>query len=216
MNFRYAAMAALAFAAAGTMSAITAGPQNYTYDLTLPTIANGVEVDSTTFDFQFSWGPGPLKFDAADNTSCPLGCPVNGTTPGTPAPDYSYSGMFFTASTAEGCATAAPADGCAEVVIPFTDSLGDTITFTLIEPDSFWAAGGAATFGQGDGSGIGASWVQSLAGADADDPPCTSCSVFTTLSAANVATPEPASWLLLAGSLAFFGVALGLRKLRKA
>ena len=43
MNFRYAAVAALTLAAAGTMSALTAGPQNYTYDLTLPTIADGVE-----------------------------------------------------------------------------------------------------------------------------------------------------------------------------
>lgn len=139
-------------------------------------------------------------FKAADNTSCPIGCPVDGRTPGSPAAGFTLDTFLFTASTGEDCATT-PAGGCGEAIVISENKAGSTITYDLIEPDIFWSATGTDTFAAGDGVGVGASWTFVGGGTSelpGGDPPCTSCSVTTsTVSTA----PEPGSWLLLAGGL---------------
>lgn len=208
MKSHFAALVMIALGAASNMVAgsvipVPTGPQDFTYDLSLPSITLGTTVaenDSVHFDVDFSW-LGPEMFNAADNTECPLGCPVTGTTPGSPSAGFSFSGIAFTASTAEDCATAPPADGCGEVIVRFANTFGASITYTLIEPDSFWATGGGDTFAAGDGVGSGASWIFQTPALElpGGDPPCTSCSVTTTITSA---APEPGTWLLLAGGMA--------------
>jgi hypothetical protein len=207
MKIQFAVLAVVALGAASNMMAssiVALGPQDYIYDLSLPSIAFGdggaTENDSTHFDVEFSW-LGPEMYNAADNTSCPMGCPVDGTTPGSPAAGFSLSSFLFTASQGGDCAIAPPADGCGEVLVSFENTVGASITYTLIEPDSFWKTSGTDTFAAGDGVGSGASWLFVGGGSSelpAGDPPCTSCSVTTTTVSA---APEPGSWLLLAGGL---------------
>jgi hypothetical protein len=211
VKIHFAALVMVALGAASNMMAdgiiaAPSGTQDYTYDLSLPSITIGdvaTENDSALFDVEFSW-LGPEMYNAGPNTSCPLGCPVDGTTPGSPAAGFSLAGFTFTASTGEDCATAEPADGCGEVIVNFQDAASDQITYTLIEPDVFWSTSGADTFASGDGIGTGASWVYVPSGtSELPDPGCTLCSVTTT---ATAAAPEPGTWLLLAGGLgaAFF------------
>jgi hypothetical protein len=177
----------------------------YTYILQLPTInSSGQEVDSGFTDYAFSW-EGPLVYDAAPNTDCPTVCgPV---TPGSTVENgYIFDGFTFTADGAD-----------AEVQVKFIESdidsekesggRGDvevcadctkTITFTFIEPDSFWATQGSdISFPSLDGAG--ASFIVT----GDTDPTCSMCAV--NISAAT-ATPEPRSAILLVAFLAAFGL----------
>ena len=154
--------------------------QIYTYTLTLPSISGGAEVDSNFTQYAFSW-IGPLKFNSADNTSCPTVCgPVSG---GSVKNGYSFAGFDFTASGLD-----------PEAQVNFSDFSGpnfassNTITFSFIEPDSFWAAQGSnISFTSGTGANF------SIGGTD---PQCTACTVSIT---ATAATPEPRSAILLVG-----------------
>jgi hypothetical protein len=224
-KFYLLAPIALALAAAGTMSA----QATYTYTLNLPDISGTSENDASFFQYEFSW-LGPLEYNAPAGSSCPTGCPVSGTTPGVPAPGFSYNEVSFTSSTGAAACSGSSSGGCSEVDL-FYDSepLGSTATgvtsiiavgtieFRLIEPDSFWLTPGSSTFaGNSLGeNGVGASFL--VTGIPTErtlestpESACGQCSV----SIASTATPEPGTWLLLAGGLAVLGVVLGRRTLR--
>jgi hypothetical protein len=190
---------------ADSITAAPTGPQDFTYDLSLPsiTIVKGVatENDSIHFDIDFSW-LGQEKYNADPGTSCPLGCPVDGTTPGSPSSGFSNPSFLFTASTSEDCAI-----GCGEAILQYQNG-GARITYTLIEPDLFWSTNGLHTFAAGDGVGSGASWIYQAppselpAGIvlDQSNPiqGCGACSVTTSQSPV---APEPGTWLLLGSGL---------------
>ena len=226
-KFYLLAPIALALAASGTMSA----QATYTYTLNLPDISGGIENDGSFFQYEFSW-LGPLEFNAPAGSSCPTGCPVSGTTPGVPAPGYFYGGVSFTASTGAAACSGSPSGGCSEIDLsyfsPPTASTGSGLNsivtdsfigFRLIEPDSFWLNPTTNVFFTGNTlgeSGVGASFLVGFAnppvGLSSAAAPsefgCSQCSVSI------AATPEPGTWLLLAGSLAALGLVLGRRALR--
>ncbi len=219
---------ALALAAAGTMSA----QATYTYTLNLPDISGVSENDRSFFQYEFSW-LGPLEFNAPDNSSCPTGCPVAGTTPGVPAAGFSYGGVSFTASTGAVACSGSPSGGCSEVDLSYFSApatstspgldpiiASNFIGFRLIEPDSFWL-NPATNLSFADNTlgedGTGASFLVGVSSPPAllssvgpSEFGCSECSV----SIATTATPEPGTWLLLAGSLAVLGLVLGRRTLR--
>lgn len=167
--------------------------QIYTYEVNLPTIVNGMEVDSVTTQYEFSW-VGPLKYNAGPNTACPTVCgPV---VPGASVKaGYAFAGFDFTA-----------VGGDAEAQINFSDFSGSdfsssqTVTFSFIEPDSFWAQqGNGVAFASSDGTTPGASY--SFNGGN--DPGCTGCTVSISASSS---APEPSSTMLvLPGAVALFG-----------
>jgi hypothetical protein len=224
-KFYLLAPIALALAAAGTMPA----QQTYTYTLNLPDIAGFSENDSSFFQYEFSW-LGPLEYNAPAGSSCPTGCPVTGTTPGSPAPGFSNSGVLFTASTNAVACSSSPSGGCSEVDLSyFSAPSGSTspgtnpiiadnfIGFRLIEPDSFWLNPTSNLFFANNPlgeSGVGASILVGflnpplLGSVAPEEFGCNECSVSI------AATPEPGTWLLLAASLAAVGVVFGRRTLR--
>jgi hypothetical protein len=224
MKIHFAALIVVVLGAASNMMAssivaLPTGPQNFTYDLSLPSITvsggNATENDSTHFDIQFSW-LGQEMYNAGEGTACPLGCPVDGTTPGSPAAGFSFHDFAFTASTSEDCALT-PTGGCGEALVTFQNGGGDEIVYSLIEPDLFWSTSGLHTFAAGDGVGSGASWIYQTApaipGGTSElpgDPPCTSCSVTTSQSPA---APEPGTWLLLTSGL---GAAMFVSRRRRS
>ena len=211
---RYLRIASLIFAtvAAAAAGQVSQGPSTYIYDLSLPTF-DANDNPNGTFDFQFSW-LGPLQYNAPDGSLCPNGCPVTGTTPGSPEPFFFYNPSLsdFTATTTPAACSSSPSGGCSQVDLAFTEEettdlpggnsfLPPTITFTLVEPDSFWATLGFQTFPANlDGAnGIGASYVFSGgAPADLGSIACENCSVDTST------TPEPATSILILGGLAGF------------
>jgi MYXO-CTERM domain-containing protein len=168
--------------------------QTYTYTIDLPSISGGAEVDSNFTQYAFSW-VGPLMFNAAPNTACPTVCgPVTGGE--TVEDGYSFTGFDFTADLAL---------SDAEAQINFSEDAdpSNTITFSFIEPDSFWEAqGNDISFTGLDGAG--ASFA--IGGTD---PVCTGCTVSI---AAVTTTPEPRSSILLAALLGGFGLAVRRRR----
>jgi hypothetical protein len=176
----------------------------YTYILQLPTInGSGQAVDSGFTDYEFSW-EGPLVYDAAPNTDCPTVCgPV---TPGSTVENgYIFDGFTFTSDGVDAevqvkfiasdieAGGESGVEGNVEVCTDCTK----TITFTFIEPDSFWATLGDDISFPSLG-GAGASFTV-LA-----DPACDQCTVD--ISAASTATPEPRSSILLVSIMAAFGL----------
>lgn len=212
-------------AVSSAMAIITTGPKEWVYDLTLPTFT-GETPDGGNFNFEFDW-LGALQFNAPPNSSCPLGCPLG--TPGTPEAGFSYSGMSFTSADPTGCGA-----GCAEVLISFSQappvtlplinrSLVDqsasdlTLTFTLLEPDSFWSTMGFQNFANNQGNvAIGAGYAFSggilingqLTGQATSEIGCSAnCSVDTST------VPEPGSPLLmLAGLTGLAGLMAVIRR----
>jgi hypothetical protein len=184
--------------------ATTVGQTNnndiYTYTLNLPTIENSSEVDAVMTQYQFSW-VGPYKYNAADNTACPTVCgpvlPLSSVKAG-----YNFSGFTFTADLAL---------MDAEPEVGFEDALNasNTITFSFIEPNSFWAQTGAnLAFTNSNNDGTGAFWQ--IGGSD---PACAGCTV--TISAASP-TPEPRSWMLLLAPIGVWAVAAWRKRARTA
>ncbi len=164
----------------------------YTYTLNLPSIANGAELNGVTTQYQFSW-IGPYIYNAPPNSACPTVCgPV---VPGSSVKaGYSFSGFDFTAD----LALSDP-----EAQINFSSDLdaSNTVTFSFIEPDSFWAQSGSnIAFTNSNGDGTGATFA--IGGTD---PACTNCTVSISQSSS---TPEPCSSILLAGPLALFAFAI--------
>lgn len=211
-NCFYRVLSGIALTAAvASAGAIPQGPSTYLYNLSLPTFTNN-SPDGGTFNFEFSW-LGPLEFNAPPNSSCVDGCPVNGTIPGSPQAGYVYNGALsdFTATTGPTACSTSPSGGCAQVDLTFTQQafqlpLGGgpgsfappTLTFTLIEPDAFWATTGFQNFPSNmDSTGVGAGYVFS-GGAPVQQAllDCTNCSVQTT------AAPEPGSSTLVLAGLA--------------
>jgi hypothetical protein len=214
-----ALMVFIGLSAGGTMTAQAAS--TYEYTLTLPTFTftPGItENDQSTFQVEFSW-LGPLEFNAPSGSDCPEGCPIG--TPGSPAPGYSYSGIGFTASATNALCSGSPSQGCSEVDINFTQSpvqsqplvnsfTPPSISFALIEPDSFWAASGVHPFDTGNGLDFGANWAFTSNVTNVD-PGCTGCSISTNVIEA---APEPASPVLFVTAMA--GLMLALRRYRTA
>src|SRR5271157_4576499 len=111
---------------------MAAGLPVYDYTLTLPQLSDGAETTST-FQFELSW-IGPLRIDSPPNSlppNCctPLGSPI--------PPTYYWDEITFTSD---------PTITDPEVILNYTDGSGDTVTFTMIEPDSFWGTLGTQAF----------------------------------------------------------------------
>jgi hypothetical protein len=181
----------------------------YTYILQLPTInSSGQEVDSGFTDYEFSW-QGPLVYDAAPNTDCPTVCgPV---TPGSTVEDgYIFDGFTFTSNGVdaevqvkfiEPDINEAEAELGIEGNVEVCTECTKIITFTFVEPDSFWATQGTDISFPSLGSAGASFSVTGLA-----DPTCDKCTVD--ISAAATATPEPRSAILLVALLAAFGLVM--------
>ncbi len=183
-------------------------PPTYIYDLTLPSVSGGVENDSSFTGYSFSFA-GPLVYNQAPGAFCPAVCgpDVAGSTV---KPGYTFYGFINTSG-------AGPTVFDPEIQVLFSDNSGavdssgsnfytsNTVTFTLIEPEAFWATPGAQSFAAVDYPGDGASY--SIGGTD---PPCTGCSLTTSTSSP---TPEPGyAWPMMAGMA---GLAAALRLHRK-
>ena len=184
----FAGLLVLAFSGTAAAIGVISPPlPTYTYTLTLPTISAGLEVDSGFTDYAFSW-VGPLRVDSPPDSACPTVCgPV--VAGASVKSTESFAGFSFTAF-----------GGDPEVNVMFSDFSGadfsqsNTVTFTFIEPDAFWATLGPQTFTTGASFAIGG-----------NDPGCSECSVQTT-AATPTATPEPRSSILIATAMA--GLAL--------
>jgi hypothetical protein len=150
----------------------------FTYTLTLPNITGGVEDDRGFTNYSFSW-VGPLRFNSPDNSSCPTVCGPDAG--GSVKSSELFAGFSFTASGSN-----------PEVNVMFSDFSGpnfassNTVTFTIIEPDAFWANIGGQTFDNASFA-IGGS-----------DPACRECTVFTTTTTTTTTTPEPGYSILIA------------------
>ena len=160
-----------------TKASVIFTPPTYEYVISVPAIVSGVESTPDQGEFFFSW-VGPLQFNAAPNTACPVGCY---SLFGGPKPGYTGSIAF----------TADLTLSEAEVLLTYTDpnNSSNTVTFSFVEPDSFWATTGFAASFPSAQTGEGASFA--IGGVD---PPCASCSLETSIAS----TPEPGSWTLLA------------------
>ena len=210
---RYFRIASLIFATVAIAAAartVPQGPSTNIYDLSLATF-DGNDNPNGTFDYQFSWLR-PLEYNehnAPAGSLCPDGCPVTGTTPGSPQPFFFYNPSLsdFTATTSRSECSSSPSAGCSQVDLAYTEQQS-TIAFTVVEPDSFWSTPGFQTFSANTNgaSGIGASYV--FAGglpADLASIACGTCSLNAS------STPGPATSILILGGLA--GFILTLRRL---
>jgi MYXO-CTERM domain-containing protein len=191
-NSLYIALAACFLAGGVARADSIATDQVYTYTLDLPSISSGLEVDSNFTLYEFSW-VGPLMFNAAPNTSCPTVCgPVTGGE--TVKDGYSFAGFDFTADLAL---------SEAEAQVNFSDGSGDTVVFSFVEPDAFWATQGTDISFASLNEGEGASFA--IGGTD---PACAECTVSIEGTAA---TPEPRSAILLVALLGVFGLVMRRR-----
>jgi len=178
-------LAGMVLVLAGAAAATTAPLLQYNYELSLPAISSGQEGSANTAQVDFSW-IGPLRYNSPPNSLPPNCCQFIGTPK---AGEYPYQ-ITFTASGSD-----------PEVIVTYSDFSGsdfsssNTLTFTFIQPDSFWAVVGTQNF-LVDGSGTATFEVGGI------DPNCQSCTLTTTTSV--MATPEPSSLLLLSAGLAGF------------
>ena len=115
-----------------------------TYLLTLPTISAGGEDDSAMFTAQFSIRvrhvPGQCRVLRGSDLSSRLRRRTRSR--------LRLGGMEFWISWGDrpGTCVSGPDLGCASLVLVYADPQHDLITYTLIEPDSFWATIGQSQF----------------------------------------------------------------------
>jgi hypothetical protein len=166
----------------------------FTYDLHLPNITNSVEDDSAFTQYAFSW-KGPLMFNSAAGTACPTVCgPV---VPGsTVTPGESFAGFSFTADLTL---------SESEVLVNFSDGGSNTVTFKLIEPDSFWSTTGTGLAFPSAKVGEGATF-------SVDSGTSAVCNKCTVDISESTATPEPRSSILLATLMAAAGLLVQRRR----
>lgn len=149
---------------------------DYHYDITLDGLTAGVEDSGISWGFSFDW-KGPLRFNSPPNSF--IGFSLSGS----PKTGWDFDTLDFTSSGTS-----------PQVDIEYIDNLGDanngsTVTFTIIEPDSFWATTGAQSFDSG---------AVTYAINGGDPGTCASpgaCGVNTSTSL--LPTPEPVSTVLL-------------------
>jgi len=185
-------------------------PPTYVYDLTLPSISSGLEDDSSFTSYSFSF-VGPLVYNQAPGAFCPTVCGPD-ITGSSVKPGYTFYGFINTSG-------AGPTALDPEIQVLFSDNSGaidssgsnfytsNTVTFTFIEPDSFWSTPGAQSFAAVDYPGEGASY--SIGGTD---PPCMECSISTTSSSP---TPEPRYLFPVMAGMAGLAAAVRLRRKRQ-
>jgi hypothetical protein len=196
----------------------------YTYSITAPglnTASNPPTEDGTwNLTFQFV---GPEMYNAADNTLLSFlvtGTPANGWT-------ENYNKSYLTSYGSDGAAvvtfndTNSPGDGLTSDGSPIA-----SVTYTFYGTDAFWATLGQQSFGAtNDPSATSGAFFVFNPPSDADeappadapagggttkvkgDPPCTNCSVTTSV-------PEPGSAVLLAIFAGVFSLPLRKRHLR--
>jgi hypothetical protein len=180
-------------------------PPTYVYDLTLPSISGGLEDDSSFTSYSFSFA-GPFVFDQAPGAFCPAVCgpDILGSSV---KPGYTFYGFINTSG-------AGPTAFDPEIQVLFSDNSGavdssgsnfytsNTVTFTFIEPDSFWSTPGAQSFAAVDYPGEGASY--SIGGTD---PPCFECSMTTSISSPTPSSPTPEPGYLFPAMAGMAGLA---------
>ena len=173
-------------------------PFYYQYQLTLPTIVGGTPDYSQTFQYEFS-NTGPLTYENPSGwLVCPIYCGPLGS-PGAPDPTI-YGNPYEDFNSIN--VGASGMDAVLTVEYGGFDCVGpctfETITYTLTEPDSFWASLGQQTFDNAS--------ITVVDGSLTENSPCTQCVVST-------ATPEAGQWVPLVFLLS--GLALTVRHRRR-
>jgi hypothetical protein len=172
----------------------------YSYAITIPSL------DSTApgATFSLDWIGAPLNPHG-------IGYGMNAVLSGSPLDGYAPASATWTSTIANLPVEGAPLDS--EIMLQFFGTDSQILSFTFIEPDSFWAGIGTdMAFPVGvsvygllkfpdftDGSSMVWGQTQEQEGAFYGDP--TACAGCTITVSATSSVPEPASVLLLGGIL---------------
>lgn len=175
---------------------------DYHYAFTLTGLSGGKEDLTNLWTFSFDW-VGPYRASSPPNSLLgygETGSPKAGWTSG--GGNGSGNGTTFGSYIPASFSANSSSDVFLEIyfqdLITTDANYGSAVDYHLTGTDAFWATLGLQTFAS----------TNAYSTISGTDPPCTACTV--TITATPLATPEPASFLLL-GTIAM-GLGFGLRK----